>query len=247
LQSQGIDTPACSVDGETVPELANVVALRDTPAAFGAGLIAGVRDEVILRKADPNDKNRDGISGRAHLVAGRPGRFGWKAQAVSLDALLPEHALRDLGITSPSRPSELPPQGVPAGCDPATDPEDDGSGIAGMQDFLTLLAPLPVPKPTALERFGKRSFKKARCHLCHIEKLRTGPSEIAVLKNKPVPLFSDLLLHDMGPELADGIVEGDASGSEFRTAPLRPAARAVGRATATGRSACPSATRSSRT
>jgi parallel beta-helix repeat protein len=220
LQARGIATPGCTVGGETVPGAADVTAERDTPPVFGAGLIDAVRDDVILRRADPNDKNRDGISGRAQLIGGRVGRFGWKAQAVSLDDFVVEHALAEIGLTSPAEPAELAPQGAVAPCDPAADPEDDGTGMAGSADFLRLLAPLAVPKPTPETRFGKRSFRRAKCHGCHVEKLRTYPQTVKALHSKPVPLFSDLLLHDMGPELADGVVVGDASGSEFRTAPL---------------------------
>jgi len=220
LQERGLETTGCTVPGEIVPWVADVVALRDTPPAFGAGLVEGARDDVILRKADPNDKNRDGISGRAHMVGGRVGRFGWKAQYATLDELLAAHARDQLGITSPAEPAESAPQGVPAPCDPASDPEDDGTTFASQADFLRLLAPLALVKPTKIERQGRAAFRKARCHLCHVDKLRTWPNPVRVLHAKPVPLFSDLLLHDMGPELADGIVVGDASASEFRTAPL---------------------------
>ncbi|HZR81388.1 MAG TPA: di-heme oxidoredictase family protein [Candidatus Binatia bacterium] len=220
LQDRGLEDAGCTQPPETVPGTANVVALRDTPAAFGAGLIDGLRDDVILRRADPDDRNHDGISGRPNMVGGRLGRFGWKASAPSLAELLPDHTLHEIGITSPTRASDLPPQGAPPACDPAPDPEDDGTGIAGSTDFLRLLAPLAVPKATPETNFGKRSFRKARCQLCHVDKIRTGPSSTKVLHNKPAWLYSDLLLHDMGPGLADGIADGDASGSEFRTAPL---------------------------
>jgi len=58
------------------------------------------------------------------------------------------------------------------------------------------------------------------CSQCHTPTLVTGKSTIAVLSNQPVHLYSDLLIHDMGPDLADGISQGQAGPSEFRTAPL---------------------------
>lgn len=220
LQERGVASASCSVDGETLPATADVSAWHETPAAFGAGLIELAREDVILRKADPTDKNRDGISGRAHMVGGRIGRFGWKAQWASLEELIAAHGHAQIGITSAAYPIDPAPQGVPAPCDPAPDPEDDGSALAARADFLRLLAPLGVDRPTQTERKGKTAFRKARCQHCHVEKLRSGPSVIRALHAQPASLYSDLLLHDMGPALADGIVQGDASESEFRTAPL---------------------------
>jgi len=66
---------------------------------------------------------------------------------------------------------------------------------------------------------GRGIFRRIKCNACHLDKLRTGASPVAALNNRRVRLFSDLLLHDMGG-LGDGIQQGDASGSEFRTAPL---------------------------
>jgi len=219
LQERGIATPSCSASAESVPSQANVVARRETPTAFGAGLVEVIRDDQILKRVDPTDKNRDGISGRAHLVGGRVGRFGWKAQYASLDELVAAHGHDELGLTSAARPVEIAPQGAPASCDPAPDAEDDAGTVAAKADFLRLLAPHGTARPTKIERQGRSAFRKARCQLCHVEKLRTGPNVVWALHAKPVPLFSDLLLHDMG-SLGDGIAQGDASGTEFRTAPL---------------------------
>jgi CxxC motif-containing protein (DUF1111 family) len=124
-----------------------------------------------------------------------------------------------MGITSPTRPSEMLPQGKPLTCDPAADPEDDGRNVQAFVDFMRLLAaPAPV-KLTPNARFGKRLFRQARCHVCHTDKLRTGFNAIPALSKKRVRMFSDLLLHDMGT-LGDGIAQGAATGTEFRTAPL---------------------------
>jgi CxxC motif-containing protein (DUF1111 family) len=58
------------------------------------------------------------------------------------------------------------------------------------------------------------------CALCHTPTLRTGNATVAALRNRDVNLFSDLLVHDMGSGLADGVSQGQAGGREFRTAPL---------------------------
>src|SRR5262249_2524594 len=88
-------------------------------------------------------------------------------------------------------------------------------------DFVTLLAPLPGAPKTKQIALGRKLFRRMKCHACHSDKLRTGPSPVLALNAKRVKgLFSDLLLHDMGAELADGIVQGDATGAEFRTGPL---------------------------
>jgi CxxC motif-containing protein (DUF1111 family) len=85
---------------------------------------------------------------------------------------------------------------------------------------VRLLAP-PAPGGSTPEtERGRELFDAARCVACHVPELRTGPNRVAALDDVAVGLYSDLLLHDMGSELADGRVDGDASGSEWRTAPL---------------------------
>jgi hypothetical protein len=219
VQSQGIKTPACSVAGEVVPREATAVTRRDAQTLFGAGLIEAITDDKIIRFADPLDRNRDGVSGRPAFVGTRIARFGWKAQIATLDEFAADAYLNEMGITSPTRASEMPPQGQPLTCDPVADPEDDGSNVQAFVDFMRLLAaPTPIPL-TPNARYGKRLFRQARCHVCHTDKLRTGPNAIPALNRKRVRMFSDLLLHDMGA-LGDGIAQGAASETEFRTAPL---------------------------
>jgi CxxC motif-containing protein (DUF1111 family) len=220
IQANGITTETCSVPGEVVPREATFVTRRDTPPLFGLGLIDLVPDQKILKKADPTDKNHDGISGRPNMVGGRVGRFGWKAQVVSLHDFSGDAYLNEMGITSPGFPTESAPQGGKVVCDTVADPEDDGSNVVAFTDFMTLLAPLPVSKRSPADaRLGRRYFRKMRCQACHLENLKSGPSTVGPLSFKKVPLFSDLLLHDMG-SLGDGIEQGDARGSEFRTPPL---------------------------
>jgi CxxC motif-containing protein (DUF1111 family) len=86
--------------------------------------------------------------------------------------------------------------------------------------FMRLLAP-PIPAPdTPSITNGRQIFSQIGCAMCHTPTLSTGTTAIVALSNKPVSLYSDLLLHRMGIGLADNIAQGDAGPAEFRTAPL---------------------------
>jgi CxxC motif-containing protein (DUF1111 family) len=223
IQEQGTSVDGCFVPGEVVPAEATVVTRRDTPALFGLGLVESLTDRAIMRYADPDDRNQDGISGRASIVGGRVGRFGRKAQIASLAEFAADAYLAEMGVTSPARPDELRPQGLDPACDVAADPEDGGADVAEFVNFVSLLAPLqPGYAAREIKRAtkpGARLFRQIGCQSCHHAKFKvlTAPPSGRRVK---VVLWSDLLLHDMGAGLADGIVQGDAGGSEFRTAPL---------------------------
>jgi CxxC motif-containing protein (DUF1111 family) len=125
------------------------------------------------------------------------------------------------------------PQGepIPPGCDTVADPEDvDDAGVvnAGVDaftNFMRFLAPAPRRPVTAQVERGEQLFSDVPpdgigCASCHVPMMMTGPNSVGALNNQPVNLFSDLLLHDMGLGLADGIKQGIAEENEFRTAPL---------------------------
>ncbi len=220
VQARGVASDGCTVSGEIVPREATIVAHRETPPLFGLGLVETIPDRRIRRLGDPDDRDGDGVRGHPNVVRGRIGRFGWKAQIVTLRQFAAAAYLNELGVTSPDFPDELPPQGGRVTCDAARDPEDDGTRIDAVTRFMLLLAPLEPARPAAL-RAGRRIFRRAGCEVCHTTRLRAGRTHPArAVRGRRVPLFSDLLLHDMGPELADGIAQGFASGSEFRTTPL---------------------------
>ena len=128
-----------------------------------------------------------------------------------------------MGVTSPSFPTENLPQGkpIPPGADTVADPEDGGGDITKFTNFMTLLAPptrlLPVSNLAAR---GEQIFNQINCSACHVPAMQTGKNSSAALSNVTVRLYSDLLLHRMGPGLADGIQQGTAKGDQFRTAPL---------------------------
>src|SRR5262249_51562874 len=149
------------------------------------------------------------------------GRFGWKAQVATLRDFVAIAYLNEIGITSPDLPAELPPQGGAVACDGVADPEDDGTRIDAVTRFLLLLAPLGPPERVGRVRVGRAVFRRIGCERCHATRFHVGRTHPAVaLRGRRIPLFSDLLLHDMGPHLADGIAQGFAGESDFRTSPL---------------------------
>ncbi len=212
---------ALRITGEPVPgEL--VPAHRMTPDLFGFGLLDAVPEGRILEYADPGDRDHDGISGRAHRTAdGRLGRFGRKAQVATLRPFNDDAFLFEMGITSERAPREESAGGqpIPAGVDPAADPELDAGSFMDLDAFVRFLAP-PAPQPLDREgKRGRRLFSTIGCAACHVPVLRTGQDPIGALDHRRVGAYSDLLLHDMGSDLAD-ICLGDAAASEFRTEPL---------------------------
>ena len=221
LQSTPALKAALGIDSEPVPPNA-ARALRTTPVVFGRGLLDLVPDSVLLSYADPDDRNGDGISGRPnHFVDGRPGRFGRKAFVPRLDEFNDGAFSAEMGITSPSVLTEETVGGkpIPAGVDPVPEPEIDQEALNRTNDFVRLLgAPTPLKASKDAKR-GRKVFADIGCAGCHIPTLRTGDSPIAALKHKEVAGYTDLLLHDMGPELADMCL-GEATPSEFRTEPL---------------------------
>jgi CxxC motif-containing protein (DUF1111 family) len=228
LQQFAID-PAVQ---EVIPREANVVAHRQSTPLFGLGLIEAIPDAVILQNAQA--RKPDGVRGRAarvvDVVSGemRVGRLGWKCQQATLLAFAGDAYMNEMGITSRFFPVENAPNGnelLLARYDHFADPEDEvdpateKGDIDHAADFMRLLAPPPRLPPTSGSRQGEMIFSQIGCAVCHVPALQTGPNVVAALDRKPVNLFSDLLLHDMGP-LGDGIAQADAGTREMRTAPL---------------------------
>lgn len=222
---------------ERIPE--NVpVSLRLPPPVFGVGLIEAIPDEAILALADPSDEDGDGISGRPNQVAppdwvpyGEPGagpgpqlgRFSRKAQVSTLLQQVVEAYHQDIGITTDllAEENENPQAGARTGsADPVPDPELALAEVLAVVEYLRMLAPPAPGEPTPRRMEGERIFEEVGCAACHVAELGTGPHRIAALSHQPVRLYSDLLLHDMGEELADQRSDGSADGREWRTAPL---------------------------
>ncbi|HKN36199.1 MAG TPA: di-heme oxidoredictase family protein [Terriglobales bacterium] len=208
----------------------NLVFRIPTPV-FGGGLIEAISDSAILAnmRSQLYRKRLLGIRGRPNTNGndGSITRFGWKAQNKSLQLFAAEAYNVEMGITNeifPNERDETPScqfNGIP---EDATHFDADGtefpSDVVKFVLFMRLLdQPKPAPSTPSIES-GRQVFQNIGCALCHTPSLRTEKSSVAALSNVDVNLFSDLLLHRMGPGLHDHISQGVARGDEFRTAPL---------------------------
>ena len=214
---------ALGVLKEEVPAKAQQ-ARRSTSPLFGFGLVDAIPEAALLAYEDPLDRDHNGISGRANrTIDGRVGRFGRKAAVATLFDFNAGAFPQEQGVTTPLSPVEETINGrpVPSGTDPARDPEIPLADIEKVTHFTRFLAPPPRQHftnlhDTLLAKRGEKLFKDLNCAVCHVPKFRTGPNAIKALDRKTIALYSDLLVHDMGPELSD-ICLGQALPSEFRT------------------------------
>ncbi len=216
-----------------LPPDTNVFARRVPIPLFGAGLVEAIADDTLLRLEDPNDRNGDGVSGRAAIVVDvesgerRVGRFGWKAQHATLITFGADAYRNEMGITNDLFPHEsafgIPPDRMKL-CDPFSDPEDIRDplsrrrGIDNFASFMRFLAPAERGFVTEQVTAGERVFAAIGCASCHVPSLETGSSANPLFHRKTVALFSDLLLHDVGT--GDGIKQGAAEANEVRTPAL---------------------------
>jgi len=214
---------ALGIDAEPIPSEATHRGTRTSPDVFGFGLLDAVPDAVILSMADPNDEDGDGISGRPNrFFDGRIGRFGRKALVASLTEFNEGAFPVEQGVTTPGAPDEGTVAGdpLPPGTDPAPDPETTAPDVEAVDAFVRFLAP-PAPLDLDSEaRRGERLFADIGCSACHVPTLHTGDGPVEALSNREIRAYTDLLLHDMGPELADICLGVVARPSEFRTEPL---------------------------
>lgn len=198
---------------------------RVAPSLAGIGLLAHVPDAEILKREDPDDRDGDGVSGRAaRLASGEIGRFGWKAGEPTLEAQAAAAFSLDIGLSTALRPAAAgdctPAQraclAAPQGAEPG-EVEVKPELMAGLVAFLERR---PAPEPAKGSKAGARAFAAAGCPACHVPSLPLdGGGEARA--------FTDLLLHDMGPGLDDGAAEGAAASVEWRTAPLWGLSRAL--------------------
>ena len=218
----------------SIYEEANVVAHRISIPLFGVGLVEAIADETILALADPEDKNGDGIRGRAaivtDLVSGkkRVGRFGWKAQHATLLTFAADAYLNEMGITNDLFTAEafknVHEEKLASTCLAVLKNEDirdrrtGRRGIDNFESFLKFLAPPARGPITAAVARGESIFNEIGCASCHVPQLMTGQNPNALFDRMPVALFSDLLLHDIGT--GDDIEQEDAKGNEIRTPAL---------------------------
>jgi CxxC motif-containing protein (DUF1111 family) len=161
------------------------------------------------------------IQGRLNRLAdGRVGRFGWKAQTATLVEFMGEAFRDEIGLTNPVAPTDLV-----NGCGASTtkpNPEADAVPLTSIVAFLDTIDP-PVPDAVCLASPGAAIFAEQAnggvgCASCHRPTM-FGPGNSGANPTTIRP-YTDLLLHDVGPGLADGFLQGSATGTEFRTAPL---------------------------
>ena len=192
-----------SLDLDTV-----FTSLRAAPPVFGGGLLENIPASDIALGADPNDLDADGISGRVseldHL-GGQIGRFGWKAQEPTILSFTEGAFTEDLSL------------------DHQLAAEIFGSTFLEDTAFYTSTVAVPALRghddPHVQQ--GAAWFEQIGCSGCHrTEPWVTGPHEVTSLAHQVIVPFTDLLLHDMGPELDDGLAQHSAESSEWRTAPL---------------------------
>lgn len=216
-----------------IPPEANVISRRIPVPLFGAGLIEAIPDQALLALEDPDDLDNDGISGRAAVIEDvatgreRIGRFGWKAQHATLLAFSGDAYRNEMGITNDLFPNEVAPGVDPEAlelCDLRPDPEDEldpSTGLRGIdnfESFMKFLAPLERgPIDQSVQR-GEVLFESVGCASCHVPVLMTGPNSSPLFDQKPVRLYSDLLLHAVGT--GDNIEQEAAAPNEIRTPAL---------------------------
>lgn len=190
--------------------------LRMSPAVIGAGLIEAIPEASILERSDPTDANNDGISGKPNYTLDKAsgltklGRFGYKAIQTTLEQQTLAAFFSEMGVENElfkkteSSVSEL-----------------DADELNRLL-FYQKLAGVPVARDQGdLDVIrGKELFFEIGCENCHRSTFVTQSSTDPELDGQTIHPFSDFLLHDMGPGLADSLIEFNAKGSEWRTAPL---------------------------
>lgn len=203
------------------------VSPRVAPVVFGLGLLEAIPDEVILSFADEADLDEDGISGKPNYVWDvvkkryTLGRFGWKANQPNLLQQVASAYHDDMGLTTSLFLLENS-FGQPQLSENNETPEVSDEILDAVTFYVQTLA-VParrnVDDPEVLH--GEQLFAQAQCANCHIPTLRTGVLRgVPSVSNQTIHPYTDMLLHDMGPDLADNRSDFYASGTEWRTPPL---------------------------
>lgn len=223
--------PAYSLSELAYGPLGDEVTLspRVAPLLVGLGLLEALPTAAIAARADPGDTDGDGISGRAHFVDGPNGtrilgRFGWKAAQPDVRSQTAAAFRNDMGITSPviaEEPLTSAEREVVAFVSGGS-PEIEADTFERVVFYTRVLA---VPAQRDVDdprvRQGSAAFDGFGCAACHVPEHATGQgTDIAHCRERVIRPYTDLLLHDMGPDLADDKHDGDASPSEWRTPPL---------------------------
>ncbi|HEX4419334.1 MAG TPA: di-heme oxidoredictase family protein [Kofleriaceae bacterium] len=218
------------------PDNPNVkVTIRVGPPVFGRGYIEAVDDAAIAAQETLQAGRTDGIHGVRNLTTfasvpnpdqtfetyklGDPvvGRFGLKARIATLDDFAADAFQGDMGMTTPMRPTELPnPDNLTDDLRPGVDLDIDH--VNRVAFYMRRIA---IPKRVGQSDRGTALFAQVNCAACHVPAMHTRADyPIPQLAGIDAPIYTDLLLHDMGPALADGQTDGSATSTGWRTAPL---------------------------
>ncbi|MET0533310.1 MAG: di-heme oxidoredictase family protein [Steroidobacter sp.] len=203
---------------------------RVAPSVFGSGLLEAIPEAQIMERNDPDDSNKDGISGRPNQVwdplvkRAVLGRFGWKLNQPDIAHQTAAAFSSEIGMSTSFRPQQIctAVQTACAAAPQGGEPEISDEIFNHMVNYQRMLG---VPMRRDLEspqvKHGAELFLSAGCESCHRATFKTGQIEGQPwLSGQTVHPFTDLLLHDMGEGLADGRADFVASGSEWRTQPL---------------------------
>ena len=192
-----------------------LTSFRIPPPIFGVGLLEAIPASTLKALADPEDQNKDSISGRVNRVWNFEkqqmdvGRFGLKANSANLISQTATAYAHDMGIANPLLPNKDGTQ------------EIDAQTLKASAFYTqTLAVPARGQTDDSVIQKGEKLFASANCAACHLPSVQTGPASVKVLANQIIEPYTDLLLHDMGEGLADNRPDFDASGQEWRTTPL---------------------------
>jgi CxxC motif-containing protein (DUF1111 family) len=247
--SNRTDAPGCTTMVQpnfTNAQANNDIIFRQTTPTYGTGLMELIQETAILANMNSNLtlKASLGITGHPNYSDddGTITRFGWKAQNKSLLYFSGEAYNVEEGVSDEAFPSEndesipscLPPFPVPPGTNKTKGVPDDRNDtgeapkapvnfpgdLERFSLFMRFLQPPTPVAPTTSTANGFAVFQSIGCNMCHNVSFTTPASSIAALGNQTATLYSDLLVHDLGPGDADNVKQGNATGDQFRTAPL---------------------------
>jgi len=178
--------------------------VRRPQALYGLGLLEAIPIDAILEHADPSDRDRDGVSGRLLRIDGQYGRFGWRASAPTVAAFVRSAFENEMGLRMymGGGKNQLMPEAVDA-----------------VAQSLRLLAP-PRARASSTAAAGRLVFDRVGCYRCHTPTWSTGPSNVAVLANRRISPYTDLLVHDVARGKPEPVEADQLSRREFRTPPL---------------------------
>lgn len=211
----GHSCPKLELTGNATPgsrELPPQHTLRKPQSLFGLGMLEAVADETLLELARVQQQDPDGVRGVVGRTDdGRVGRFGWKARFANIDDFVAAAFRAEFGMTSTLYPGKASEGDRRTEVAPPV--------LSRVADFVRYLAAPPLTPRGDVSR-GKVLFAQMRCTACHVPNLPTHATAFSPLGRRHIRGYTDLLLHDMGEALSDGIAEGRAKASQFRTPPL---------------------------